>query len=103
MIKLIQKISQKFGYNFVELNEIPGDIIEKEFLESYEKNKDFSMTSVIRMYTLYNSIKYVLDNNIEGDIVECGVWKGGSMMLCADILLNRNIKNKKMWLYDTYK
>ena len=33
MIKLIQKISQKFGYNFVELNEIPGDIIEKERLK----------------------------------------------------------------------
>jgi len=103
MIKLIQKIVQKFGYNFVELNEIPGDIIEKQFLESYEKNKDFSMTSVTRMYTLYNSIKYILDNNIEGDIVECGVWKGGSIMLCVDILLNCNKKNRKIWLYDTYK
>ncbi len=103
MIKLIQKISQKFGYNFVELNEIPGDIIEKEFLEAYEKNKDFSMTSIIRMYAFYNSIKYVLDNNIDGDIVECGVWKGGGIMLCADILLNRNEKNKKLWLYDTYE
>ena len=102
MLKLIQKFLLKFGYNLVDINEIPGDIVEKEFLKSYNKNKEFSMTSVIRMYALYNGLKYILNNQVEGDIVECGVWKGGSMMLCADILLNQNIKDRKLWLYDTY-
>lgn len=102
LVKILQKLAQKFGYGLVEINEIPGDIIEKEFLESFAKTKKFTMTSILRMYGLYHALKYVLDNDIEGDIVECGVWKGGSMMLCADMLLNRDIKDKRLWLYDTY-
>lgn len=101
-LKILQKLAQKFGLALVDINEIPGDIIEKEFLDSFHKNKEFTMTSILRMYGLYHALKYVLDNDIEGDIVECGVWKGGSMMLVADILLNRGIKDKKLWLYDTF-
>ena len=103
MLKYLQKFAQKFGYGIVKFNEIPGDMLEKDFLSSFNKNKEFTMTSILRMYALYNGMKYVLDNNIEGDIVECGVWKGGSMMLCVDMLLNRDIKDKKLWLYDTFE
>ncbi len=32
------------------------------------------MTSDERIVSLTRAIKYILDNNIPGDIVECGVW-----------------------------
>ena len=44
------------------------------------------MTSPERVYTLIEAVKYVENNHIEGDIVECGVWKGGSMMAVAETL-----------------
>ncbi len=82
----------------------PQDIIlEKDFLDLYEKCKPFTMTSIERMYALHSSVIYILENNIAGDFVECGVWKGGSSMMIALTLLQKKINNRKIFLYDTFE
>ena len=48
---------------------------------------------------LFRSVKH----GVPGDIVECGVWRGGSMMAVALTLLQRGIKDRDLWLYDTYE
>lgn len=83
--------------------QIPKDMQEREFEEVYDLCKPFTMTSVERMYSLYKSVSYILSNNIPGDFIECGVWKGGSALLIAKMLANRNITNRKVILYDTYE
>ena len=45
--------------------------------------KPYTMTSVERVVALCQSIAYVENHRIPGAIVECGVWKGGSMMAAA--------------------
>ncbi|MFW0871384.1 MAG: TylF/MycF/NovP-related O-methyltransferase [Patescibacteria group bacterium] len=77
--------------------------IDKEFLKLYKKYKTYTMTTKIRLYALYKAVNYIIDNNIPGDFVECGVWRGGNMMLIADILENKNITNRKIYLYDTFE
>ncbi len=77
--------------------------IAKSFLILYKKCKNFTMTSLQRMNALYKATEYVIKNKIPGDIVECGVWKGGSMMLTSLILLKSNEINRKIYLYDTYE
>ncbi|HTC18291.1 MAG TPA: TylF/MycF/NovP-related O-methyltransferase, partial [Stellaceae bacterium] len=37
-----------------------------------------------------------------GDIVECGVWRGGSMMLIAYALKHFGDTSRQLYLYDTY-
>lgn len=61
------------------------------------------MTTVERAYSLYVGCKYIIGNNIEGDFVECGVWKGGSAMIMAHTLLSLSIQNRKIYLYDTFE
>ena len=39
------------------------------------------MTPQIRMFTLLQSLRYLKNKNIVGDYVECGVWKGGNLIL----------------------
>ena len=62
-----------------------------------------TMTSKERIYGLIEAVKYVTKYKIEGDIVECGVWKGGSMMAVAKALVRDNNTNKQLYLYDTYE
>ncbi|MBS1730965.1 MAG: class I SAM-dependent methyltransferase [Bacteroidetes bacterium] len=82
----------------------PPDIAQqKDFLEMYEKCKPFTMTSIERMYALYTSINYIVKNGISGDFVECGVWKGGSSMMIALALLHHQIRDRKIFLYDTFE
>ncbi len=54
------------------------------------------------LYSTYNNIKYIVENDIAGDIVECGVWKGGLMQLAALTMLELGDHSRKIYLYDTF-
>ena len=77
--------------------------MDKDFFPIYEQCKPYTMTSIERMYALYQSVKYVIQQQIEGDFVECGVWKGGSVMLIAATLKQLNHFDRKIYLYDTFE
>ena len=62
-----------------------------------------TMTSPERILALCNAVEYVSKHGIEGDIVECGVWRGGSMVAAAKTLLHFNDSDRKLWLYDTFE
>lgn len=65
--------------------------------------KNFTMTSEERLVSLSRSIEYIVENRIDGDIVECGVWRGGSMMLAANKLSKLNSFEKRIFLFDTFE
>jgi len=104
-LNLVNKIINKIGYKIkIERVNFPYDIFDdREFMDLYKVCKDYTKTSLERMYSLYNSMKYIIANKIEGDLVECGVWKGGSSMLMALMLKKHGILDKKIHLYDTFE
>jgi len=63
---------------------------------------DSTMTSPERILAFCDAVEYVSKHNIAGDIVECGVWKGGSTAAAARTLMNLNQTSRTLWLYDTY-
>jgi len=69
----------------------------------YQTVKPFSMTSEERINGLFESLEYVRKNNIIGDIVECGVWKGGNILGIIEYLEYYKIYDKNVWVYDTFK
>jgi hypothetical protein len=73
------------------------------FQEIYEKTRPYTMTSINRMYELYKAVQYLVDSRIPGDIVECGIWKGGSSMIAALALQAFGETDRRLWLYDTYE
>ena len=63
----------------------------------------FTLTSKERIFTLKQSVEYIARHKIPGDIVECGVWKGGSMMAVARVLLESGDGQRKLHLFDTFE
>lgn len=82
--------------------EFPADFSSDE-IAIISAAKPFTMTSNERLVSLLRSIDYIHQNNIQGDIVECGVWRGGSMVAACSKLLQLGITNKKIWLFDTFE
>ena len=80
----------------------PSDFTTTE-KENLSAIKGFTMTSNERQVVLLRAVEYLVKNKITGDIVECGVWKGGSMMLIAKRLLQLNDSNRKLFLFDTFE
>src|SRR5439155_2319965 len=64
--------------------------------------KPYTMTSVERVVALCQSIAYLENHGIPGAVVECGVWKGGSMMAAALSLLALESTQGELYLYDTF-
>jgi hypothetical protein len=77
-------------------------LLEPEFTTYYERCAPFTMVSRERLYAHFQAVRYVVENNIDGDIVECGVWRGGTSMLGALTLLGMNETSRQLWLYDTF-
>ncbi|ANE53626.1 macrocin-O-methyltransferase [Flavisolibacter tropicus] len=80
----------------------PSDFSVDEIAQ-IEKVRLYTMTSSERLVSLSRAIEYIHYNNIEGDMVECGVWKGGSMMLAANKLKSLNNTSKSLFLFDTFE
>lgn len=62
----------------------------------------FTMTSPERIWSLLGAVRHVVDAKIEGDFVECGVWRGGSVMAMASELKSMGQMDRRIWLYDTF-
>jgi O-methyltransferase len=107
----LKKIFEFFGYTInrnypdkvfqfpkeffpIEMNEI-----QKKIIRDSEK---YSMTGRTRMSLLIKIIEYLTKHNIDGDIVECGVWKGGNL-ICAQAYLNHLNLKKNIIGYDTFE
>lgn len=108
----LRKIAYRFGYDLT-FRRLPQFDIDKrelrvprdmppEFAEVYRDTAQYTMTSVERMYALYGAVQHVIENNVSGCLVECGVWKGGSTMLMAETLLQLDVRDRDIWLYDTF-
>ena len=67
-----------------------------------EQVRPFTLTSPESIFAIKNAVEYVIENQIPGDIVECGVWKGGGIMVTALTLLNLGA-SRRLHLFDTFE
>jgi O-methyltransferase len=65
--------------------------------------RPWTMTSAERIYALIQAVRYVSASAIAGAIVECGVWKGGSMVAIARTLLQLQDVRRDLYLFDTFE
>lgn len=60
------------------------------------------MTSAERVFALRRSVRRVVTEGIPGAVVECGVWRGGSMLAAALTLAELGDTTRDLYLFDTF-
>jgi O-methyltransferase len=81
----------------------PFTDVEPWVAEIIKKVRPFTMTAYDeRISALCHAVRYVARSHIPGDIVECGVWRGGSMMAAALTLLSEG-DIREIHLFDTFE
>jgi len=116
MKKIIKKIINFFGYNISPLeqklikkhnifvkDEQILNVIENFKTITTNHFENFNLNSK-HLNTIY-ATKYVLENNIKGDFVECGVYKGfmvGLIIETIKIFGTKKDFERKIFLYDTF-
>jgi O-methyltransferase len=76
---------------------------EDEDEETVRFVRPYTMTSRERICALCSAVRYIARAGIEGAMVECGVWRGGSMMAAALALLDAADTDRDLYLFDTFE
>ena len=106
--KLLSKVNIKIQYldayeRAFPVEASPSDIeIIKYVRGKNNKNGKLTICNEARLWAAISSVNHVVKNDIPGDIVECGVWRGGCSLAMALKLKELN-SNKKLFLFDTYQ
>ena len=103
--KLIKKAVNSLGYKISKLGEkspFPVPEVNKNIKNFIQLSSKYSMTGELRMYVLTEAIKYISNKSIKGDLVECGVWRGGNLILMKKLLSYYKL-NKTIYGYDTFE
>lgn len=105
--KFVARSVSRAGYTIVRNQD--DDFDPSLFPEANENDRKilrsvrpFTMTSQERVWALIEAVRYVAKNDIAGDLVECGVWRGGSAMAMMMALLATEKPNRRVWLFDTF-
>jgi hypothetical protein len=107
LLKPLRKLVRKCGFDVVrwrgyDPGKPPAELEEHDF-ETVRLVAPYTMTSEERRFALIKAVRYVVRANIPGSIVECGVWRGGSMMTAARTLLRLNDTTRDLYLFDTFE
>lgn len=85
---------------------LPQEIADdRAYAEIFDKIAPYTMTArdgLDTTYALFQAVRYICQNKVPGEIVECGVWRGGSMMLVAYALNYFGDRSRDFYLYDTF-
>jgi hypothetical protein len=62
-----------------------------------------TMTGPDKVFALIQAVRYVTRHRIPGAVVECGVWRGGSMQAIGRTLLALGDTSRELYLFDTFE
>ena len=102
LLRPLRKLARRFGVDIVPYPPVLKGVDEST-AKTIEAVRPYTMTSDQRVAALCDAVRYVVTNRIPGDVVECGVWKGGSMMAVARTLLELGDRTRELRLFDTFE
>ncbi len=102
-----QILNDYFIKGIFPTDEIMDRVVSKTVNEDRLYGKDWpksahTMIGLKRMDNLHESLDYVRTNNIEGDFIETGVWRGGASIF-AKKYFDLYGMNRKVFVADSFK
>lgn len=94
-------IDHEPGYR--DRNAFPDLQDEDFFWTLVEKYKPYSLIGAARMWNIYESIRYIKAANIPGDIIECGIFLGGSIAFAIETASAIGLTGRTFWVSDTFE
>jgi hypothetical protein len=73
------------------------------FVSHYIKGPAVSMLPLARMNNLQRCVTDVLVDNVPGDLIETGVWRGGAVIFMRGILKAFSVTDRRVWVADSFE
>ena len=106
--KIVKGFFSFFGYEIVRknsfldrYNEYIAELTESE-KDEITKFEKICLLSKSNLWSIIQSINHIKNNNISGEIVECGIYNGNTLAFLGRTLDQFELE-KKIWGYDTFE
>lgn len=99
--KMLRRTARGLGYEIVRLQDTVLDASPEDQAIA-ARAAPCTVTSAHAVHTLIDAVQYVVDRNVPGAIVECGVGRGGSIMAAALKLQALDDQDRDIYLFDTF-
>lgn len=73
------------------------------FHRHYIQGPAISMLPLIRFKNLRSCMQEVIQNNVPGDFIETGVWRGGATIFMRAVLKSYAIDDRLVWVADSFE
>ena len=99
-----RKLCRRLGFDVVPFRKgaLPPDF-DAEDQRIISAVKPYTMTGPERLFAVIHAARYVAQRPVRGAFVECGVWRGGSMMAAALTLHALGQTDRELFLFDTFE
>lgn len=103
MKKLVNSLLNRIGYHLTNIRSNQSDMVsDPVFAKIWNRCSLHTMTSIEKMYILYTAVTYLEDNHVDGSFIECGVWRGGSVMTMLFTLLAKQNPLRQIEIFDLF-
>lgn len=106
LLQAARGLARRLGFDVVRCSDAPPPPppdIDAQAAATIRAVQPYTMTSPERIYALIQAVRHACAAGIPGDVVECGVWRGGSMMAVARTLIECGDRSRGLHLFDTFE
>ncbi len=75
----------------------------KDFMSHYMESQAVCMCPRVRLDSLESCIADVLEREIPGDLIETGVWRGGTTIFMRAVLKAHGVADRRVWVCDSFE
>ncbi|MEY2467880.1 MAG: O-methyltransferase [Actinomycetota bacterium] len=104
-LRAVRALLRTRGYNLVRTDHrkaappIDTDDHTRKVIKAIENH---TLTPHGRVIALVDAVRHIAQRKVPGAVVECGVWRGGSMMAAAMTLIEQGDTSRDLYLFDTF-
>jgi hypothetical protein len=103
-MRALRKLCRRLGFDVVPFRKgvLPPDF-DAEDQRIISAVRPYTMTGPERLFAMIHAARHVARRPVAGAFVECGVWRGGSMMAAALALKALGCVDRELFLFDTFE
>jgi hypothetical protein len=98
----IKRVLGRLGYRIAPLEPPPAGGSRPCPDGAVRTDRAYAMTTPECVAVLTDAVRHVVAEDVSGAVVECGVWRGGSMMAVGKTLLELGKAGVDLYLLDTF-
>jgi O-methyltransferase len=83
--------------------DVDGWRFPAQFLDHYIRGTAYTMVPLVRLDNIERCVQDVIARNVPGDLIETGVWRGGTTIFMRALLKAAGATGRTVWVADSFE